>query len=494
MKLSRRELFVPKLRTLHKRGYEAQMDKASTFVTNDPLVHLLNRITWGPLPEELAHAREIGYEAYLDEQLDPQMIDDSEMTDRLRSLPILMMDRHTVYQLSDREYRCSKALATGMIERAIHSKRQLYERVVEFWSDHFNIPGDDEYAPELIAFQRDVIRKHALGNFRDLLIETTKSPAMLYYLDNYSNVVEAPQENYARELMELHTMGVDGGYTEKDVKEVARAFTGWTVHNGTKTGFYFDHESHDTGTKEILGHQFPADRGIEDGLHVLSIVAHHPSTANYICRKLCVRFVSDNPPQSLVDSAAALWQQTNGNIRAVLRHIFLSTEFQESVGQKLRRPLDFLIGAMRATGTTVLYPDKLDEMLNDLGQRPFGWHPPNGYPDVAGAWMSTSGMLARWNIAMILTHGAYSDANEMGYGLLTELRERIGQPDTVGELVDEVASQLFGAPLESADRDYFVHYASDGGTSDAKVTYDLMGRKLGSLYGLMLASPQYQWR
>jgi uncharacterized protein (DUF1800 family) len=457
---------------------------------SDPDLHLLNRITWGPRPADLARIRQIGQEAYLDEQLDPDKLDDSALDERLKSLPILFMKRREAHRLVDREYRAFVALTQGMVQRAVYSQRQLFERMVEFWADHFNMP-DDELGPDLVTYHREVLRRHALGNFRDLLIGTAQNPAMLYYLNNAESDAKHPNENFARELMELHTLGVDGGYTEKDVKAVARAFTGWTVNNALPDGFYFNPEMHDTGSKEVLGHQLPAERGIEDGLHVLSILVNRPATARYLCQKLCVRFVSDQPPISLVESAAAVWIAHEGAIRPVLRHILLSDEFRQSVGQKLRRPLDFFIGALRATGTEIQEFSAMEEMLRELAQVPYGWHPPNGYPDVAPAWMTSAGLLARWNVAQALTHGAYSIADSK---MTTQLEARIGQPQTVGALVEAVAEQVFVTPLPPAMRAALVDFAADGAGSAVAVTPHLLARKLGALYGLMLASPLYQWR
>lgn len=459
-------------------------------VVTDPVVHLLNRISYGPRPESVERARQMGVEAYLDEQLNPDSIDDSAADARLADLPILFMNRRDALRMENREYRAYMALTEGAIVRAVHTERQLLERMVEFWTDHFNIPSD-ELGPDLQVMHREVIRKNALGSFRDLLFGTAQSPAMLSYLDNYLNVAEHPNENYAREIMELHSLGVDGGYTETDVKEVARAFTGWTIQDSTETGFYFDPEVHDTGEKQILGHNLPADRGIEDGLHVLSILSNHPSTAAFMCRKLCIRFVSDNPPQSLLESATNVWMQTSGDIKSVLRHIFLAPEFYESAGQKLRRPLDFFIGALRATGTAFRDYYVMEGMVQDLAQVPYGWHPPDGYPDVAGAWMNSGGLLARWNTAMSLTHSAYSEQDS---GLLPHLHERIGTPATVGELVDAVSRQVFGVSLPDDSRAPFIAYTADGGGADTPVTPHVLAQKLGTLYGLMLASPLYQWR
>jgi uncharacterized protein (DUF1800 family) len=462
-------------------------------LTITPIVHLLNRITWGPRPEEVAHAEAIGYEAVLEEQLNPESLDDQAADAELARLPILFMDRATVHALPSPEYRTFKALVEGMVVRAVYSRRQLLERVVEFWADHFNIPTEG-YSQELVSFQRDVIRRHALGNFRDLLIATAQHPAMLYYLDNANNLAESPNENYARELLELYTLGVDGGYSEDDVKAAARAFTGWTVHNKTPTGFYFNAGNHDTGSKTLLGHTLPAERGLEDGLQVLSIAANHPATAHFLSYKLARRFVSDQPPASLVDQLATVWQASRGDIKTVLRTLFLSAEFKNATGQKFRRPLDFFIGALRATGTRTRHWWLFEELLNNLGQMPYGWAPPNGYPDVAGAWMGTGGLLARWNVAMRLTHGAVSDASDWGWGFTTDLRQRIGDPQSVGALVDAVATQLFGAPLTGDPRQFFVTYVTEDGNAQAPMSLRLLGQKLGSLYGLMLASPYYQWR
>lgn len=491
---TRRELFRTILQLDDaKRPLTTLIPTANEPVTTDPIVHFLNRISWGARPEDVAQTREIGIEAVLEQQLDPENQPDEAANGRLAKIPILSLSRQELYSLRSGEWRTREALMKGMLTRAVYSNHQLLERMIEFWSDHFNIPLE-EYILEFAIFQKDVIRKHALGNFRDLLVATAKSPAMLYYLDNFVNFAENPNENYARELMELHTMGVDGGYTEADVKEVARAFTGWTVRNKTRTGFYFEHYNHDTGEKMVLGQRLAADRGIEDGLQVLEILASHPATARYLSTKLCRRFVSDNPPASLVDKVTAVWQQTDGDIKSVLRTILLSPEFMASSGQKMKRPLDFLIGTLRATGTEAYEWWRLEEMVFTLGQPPYGWHPPNGYPDVAPAWTSTGGLLMRWNVAMQLTHGAYSDAEEEGYGLTTQIRQRIGSPQTVGELVDAVAEQIFGAPLANQNRAAFVAYASDDEGATKPVTLRLLSRKLGSLFGLMLASPIYQWR
>lgn len=455
----------------------------------DPALHVLHRLTYGPRPNDVDHIRQIGIAAYLEEQLAPHTLDDSAADLVMTRFPILAMTRQDVHSMGY-DGRVYNALIQGMIARAVHSRRQLYERMVEFWTDHFNVPAD-EYQHDLVIMHRDVIRRHALGRFRDLVIGTGQHPAMLGYLNQAQSDKDHPNENYARELMELHTMGVDGGYTERDVREAARALTGWTTFDGTPTGFYFDPEMHDTGAKTVLGHAFPADRGIEDGLHLMSLVVNHPATATYICRKLCVRFIADAPPQSIVDSAAAVWVATDGEIVPVLRHIFTSAEFMASAGQKLRRPLDFYIGAVRATGTTIPTDWELNELLNDLAQPPYGWGPPNGYPEVAGAWITSSGLLARWNTAQYLTHEAMSEEYTH---MTTDIANRVGSPGTVGELVDAASGLVFGVPLSGAARAPFIAYAADDGDEYTAISPYLLAQKLGSLVGLLLASPMYQWR
>jgi hypothetical protein len=467
---------------------EALIESVSAFAaetqrsaSSDPALHLLNRLSYGVLPEDMARLSEIGLAAYLEEQLAPETLDDSGMDDILRQLPILAMDRRTIFSLGF-DGRVYNSVIQGMVFRAAWSRRQLYERMVEFWTDHFNIPAED-LVHDVAVLHHAVIRRHALGSFRDLVIGTAQSPAMLYYLDQTYSDKDHPNENYAR---------VDGGYTETDVKEAARALTGWTVHDGTNTGFHFNPEMHDSEAKTILGHDMPAGRGIEDGLHLISIVVNHHETARFLCKKLCIRFVSDTPPESLVESATQIWIDNAGEVIPVLRHIFQSDEFAQSAGQKLRRPLDFIVGALRITHTRFSNPWQMHEMLKDLAQTPYGWTSPDGYPDTATAWLSSSGLLARWNAAMSLTHDAYSDPES---GLSNRLDQLIDSPQTVQDLIDTVATRVFGAPdLSDAEQASYVAFVGDGAGASASVTPKIIAGKLGMLFGLMLASPRYQWR
>ncbi|MEO0561958.1 MAG: DUF1800 domain-containing protein, partial [Chloroflexota bacterium] len=468
---------------------EAMVVAAQGASVDDATHHLVNRITWGATPEELDYARNMGYAAYLDEQLNPAHIADNTEAELYQQYPILQLGVQDMARLGEHsEWRAQQAMLANMIYRALFSRRQLYERMVDFWTDHFNLLLE-ENSRMTVLFHRDTIRPNALGNFRDLLVAVAKSPAMLDYLDNDVNIAESPNENYARELLELHTLGVDGGYTEQDVAEVARVFTGWTTYAGAPNGFFFSRYDHDYGAKTVLGRNLPAERGVEEGLHVLSILANHPSTARYLSRKLCVRFVSDNPPDALVESTAQVWIENEGEIRPVLRHILTSDAFTASVGQKFRRPLEFTIGAARTTKLRYNRPESLYDMLNASGQMPYSWPAPNGYPDVSAAWLNTNGLLYRWNTAMAMTHEAYSSLESPFEADLV-----IGDVATVGEMVDVISTRVYGAPLNAAQAAAFVEFASDGAGPDRAVTPDVRARKLATLYGLMIASPLYQWR
>lgn len=450
--------------------------------------HILNRVTWGARPQDVEQLQALGIQGYIDWQLNHEAIPDPLVDQFVSNRPILTMPVSELIRVASNNY--GVVLQTALwarIFRAAYSERQLYERMVEFWTDHFNVPIADLLVEKIID-DREVIRRHALGSFRDLVFASAQSPAMLYYLNNADSSKEHPNENYARELMELHTLGVDGGYTEADVVEVARAFTGWTVQDGG--GFFFDLSDHDTDQKVVLGHTLPAGRGIEDGLQVLDILVRHPSTAQFISTKLARRFVSDDPPQSVVESTAAVFSATGGNLREVMRHLLTTPEFLASGGQKFRRPLDVVVAMMRALspGLDVGNPDPLISTLEGLGQLPYYWHPPNGYPDAAGAWMNTNGVLQRWNTAMEL-----SLAGD-GYfaGATLNLDNVIPPAASVEELVDVSVDRVLGVPLLSHDRDQLIAYVSRGGTSGT-LTDDLRRTKLPGLVGMLLASPYFQW-
>ena len=352
-----------------------------------------------------------------------------KQADVIASLPAGL--RQALYPAASPEMRRQMEMAGGPQQvvardlmdskmlRAVYSSRQLEEVLADFWFNHFNVyldKGADRYL--ITAYERDVIRPRVLGKFRDLLEATAKSPAMLFYLDNWQSVGEnAPQfrggkqkrrglnENYGRELMELHTLGVDGGYTQKDVTEVARCFTGWTILQPQRGGrFSFNARVHDTGEKTVLGVRIPAGGGIEDGEKVLDILSRSPATAHFLSRKLAMRFVADDPPASLVDRMAATFLKSDGDLREVMRSMLASREFW-SVGayrNKMKSPLEMVASAVRAVGADVDYASALANQVAQLGEPLYRKTEPTGYSNSSGEWLNSAGLLARMNFAMQL--------------------------------------------------------------------------------------------
>lgn len=466
--------------------------RADDFIPRSPELHVLSRITWGVTPRDVERIRQMGIREYIEWQLNPEAIPDPVVDDFMLKRQILSMSAAQLRPIAEQQYGfVYTTLLWARLFRAAYSERQLYEMMVEFWTDHFNIPLED-YLTEKTIDDREVIRKHAMGNFRDLLFASAQSPAMLMYLDNDVSDKEHPNENYARELMELHTLGVNGGYTERDVVEVARALTGWTVRYDRDNMFFFDMNMHDTGEKTVLGVTMPAGRGIEDGLQVLDILAYHPSTARFIAQKLCRRFIADFPPESIVQSTAEVFFNTGGDIRATMRHLLLSDEFMNAYGQKFRRPLDFVIATLRVLrdGLDVDNTYTFIEPLEGMGQLPYAWHPPNGYPDVTDAWLNTNGLLYRWNLAlnMALAGEGYLE------GVALNLDAIIPPAATVGELVDVTVERLLPVSFPPDLRQLLINLINRNGDPAAPVDERLRRQYLPILVGLVIASPQFQWR
>jgi uncharacterized protein (DUF1800 family) len=438
------------------------------------IVHLLNRVTFGARAADLDRVRAIGVNAFLDEQLHPERIADAAMGPRLAAasaatiaprvfavdyykpmvtarqelaaqerassgaprpallrwhlLPIAAVSlpggprpativqqpavtpEEARFQYANQ--RAFDALQAEKLLRAVYSGRQLEEVLVDFWFNHFNVDARKiEERPVTAAYEREVIRPHVLGRFRELLGATAKSPAMLFYLDNWMSAAPAAaksgpprglNENYGRELLELHTLGVDGGYTQHDVIEVARCFTGWTMndpHDGL--GFAFKPGMHDKGAKRVLGHTIKPGRGAEDGDEVLDILARHPSTARFIATKLVRRFVSDDPPPRLVDRAAKTFRKTDGDLREVMRTILTSPEFRDASSRraKVKSPFEYVVSVLRATGAEVRDPRPFVNTIAALGEPLYQFQPPTGYPDYARAWINTGTLFARLNFA-----------------------------------------------------------------------------------------------
>lgn len=466
--------------------------QASAFIS--PELHVLNRVTWGIHPNHMQLIKEMGIARYVEWQLDHENIPDPVMDSFYAEHPMLQMTAADIWRLAQEDPDYGYVIPYwARIYRAVYSERQLFERMVEFWTDHFNVPIGDLLG-EKIVDDREVIRRNALGKFRDLLLASAQSPAMLYYLNQSSSSAEHPNENYARELMELHTLGVDGGYSEADVKEVARAFTGWTVRDGWADGFYFDIAMHDGGEKTILGYALPAGRGIEDGLQVLDILATHPSTAHFVSYKLCRRFISDTPPDSIVQSTTSVFVQSEGDLKQVMRHILNSPEFAASAGQKFRRPLDYFVAMLRALSPGLkIQPIAywIAFALEELGQLPYNWGPPNGYPDAAGAWMSTHGLLGRWNLGLVFpqTSEGWIDGIELELGAV------IARADTAGELLDAAATAVLGSSeqLSPEDRTALLTFVTEDGNEAHRLEDWERRDKLATLLGLIFASPYFQW-
>jgi uncharacterized protein (DUF1800 family) len=338
----------------------------------------------------------------------------------------------------------NQELIESRLYRALYSSRQLEEVLVDFWLNHFNVfNGKGPVRVLLTSYERDAIRPNVFGRFRDLLLATARHPAMLYYLDNWQSQtprddpsalpanIRRPglNENYGRELMELHTLGVDGGYTQDDVIAVARCFTGWTIYDLGKFGEYqFNPGVHDRKEKVVLGHKIAAGGGEQDGLQVIDILARHPSTARFISRKLAQRFVADGPPQPLIDRMAATFTKTDGDLRAVLETMFTSREFMsEGAWQsKLKSPLELVLSAARALGADVSDSGALAQRIADLGQPLYGKVEPTGYPDTIAAWANSAGFLGRMNFASALTGGQVAGATVDSTRLPRNVRDATG--------------------------------------------------------------------
>jgi len=351
--------------------------------------------------------------------------------------------KEALLALNNPEQVVGDELMQAKLLRAIYSARQLDEVMTDFWFNHFNVfigKGADRYL--VTSYERDRIRPHALGKFEDLLVATAKSPAMLFYLDNWlsvgpdSDIARGirnnpnrlrrrrpplnPQqargkgkrngglnENYGRELMELHTLGVNGGYTQQDVTEVARVLTGWTIDQPQKGGgFKYEERMHEPGTKIVLGHRIK-EHGEKEGLEVLHLLAHHPSTAHFVCTKLAMRFVSDDPPSALVDRMSQTFLKKNGDIREVLKTMFQSPEFWSDAAYraKVKTPLEFVVSAVRATGANVTDALPMARQLNQLGMPLYGMQPPTGYSMKEDAWVNSSALLGRMNFSLALMSG-----------------------------------------------------------------------------------------
>jgi uncharacterized protein (DUF1800 family) len=543
------------------------------------IIHALNRLAFGARPGDVQKVRAIGLDNWIDQQLHPEKIDDSSLDDFLKHYSILNEDQSQLlqdYTIAQRDRRQIKRAAgdtsrtamshddsmafqqialkrrgvTGQLQservaRAVVSNRQLDEVMTDFWLNHFNVfaqkgPPEVYYLAE---YERDVIRPHALGKFRDLLEAVAKSPAMLFYLDNARSMADSTRprlasynqnpgrragalgglggirrrpngnipmpgrgviggvfggnprppvigadpagagqaaqrirkaqagglnENYGRELLELHTLGVDGGYTQQDVINVARALTGWTINPPAQGGgFVFRPQMHDAGEKIVLGHKLAAGRGIEDGEDVLDIVSRSPATAHFIATKLVRHFVSDNPPQALVDQAARVFLKTDGDIREVVRTIITSNEFfsQQAYRSKVKSPFEVVVSAMRAMGAEPDSTPRTAQVVAYLGEPIYGHQAPNGYPDTGDAWMNAGAILNRINFGMSVAANRIPGAHISGVPGLDTL---VAAPRA--KQVDAVVSLMLGGSISPDTRAILMSGENPLATTAAPVT------------------------
>ncbi|MFL5578620.1 MAG: DUF1800 domain-containing protein [Gemmatimonadaceae bacterium] len=573
-------------------AFPAPGAEARELAADQQVVHALSRLTFGPRPGDAARVRAAGLERWIAEQLQPERIDDHAAEQALagyetlgKSPPELMRDypppafllarkgararlrgdtvapsprsltgedSAELRQAARRASRVAQEVASARVARAVASERQLQEVMVDFWENHFNVyaargPVERYY---LADFDQRAIRPHALGRFRDLLGAVAKSPAMLYYLDNWQSEADsgrprlsgrdararargrrepgrmlsvrggpaavlpsrrggppAPRrglnENYGRELLELHTLGADGGYTQADVVDVARALTGWTVERPREGGgFVFRPAMHDAGEKVVLGHRLPAGRGIDDGEEVLDIVARHPATARFIATKLARRFVSDTPPASLVERAARRFTETDGDIRQVVWTIVTSPEFYSRAAYraKVKSPFELVVSALRAVDAAPDSGARQARLVAQLGQPLFGHQAPNGWPETGEAWINAGAILNRINFGLALAAGRVPGASPTGWPGAAALAAapRSAQVEgVVAALLSGDASPDTRAILLSGEHPFLASGAigadtTAGGGESFGPRADLQG--LAQVVGLAIGAPEFQRR
>jgi uncharacterized protein (DUF1800 family) len=438
--------------------------------------------------------------------------------------------RETLMAINNPQQVVTSELVQSKLLRAVYSERQLDEVMTDFWFNHFNVfigKGADRYM--LTGYERDVIRPHALGKFEDLLVATAQSPAMLFYLDNWLSVgpdsdfangipkrnnnynwrrpprpprpMPAKQgkgrrsglnENYGRELMELHTLGVNGGYTQRDVTEVARVLTGWTLKQPRQGGgFVFEERMHEPGDKRVLGHRIKSG-GEKEGREVLHILAHHPSTAKFISTKLAMRFVSDDPPSALVDRMTQTFLKKNGDISEVLKTVFRSPEFwaPESYRAKVKTPLEFVTSAVRASGAEVSDAMPLTRQLQNLGMPLYGMQPPTGYSMKADTWVNSSALLGRMNFALALTAGKLKGVQvDLGQMLVPSASPADSQATLLA-----LENSLLAGNVSRQTHDTIAAQMNDPKISQHPLNDPTRPPNTSAIAGLLLGSPEFQRR
>lgn len=441
-----------------------------------PIGRLVRRATMGITAEDVALAKQMGWQGYLNWQLNYTRIDDSECENVVaQKWPLMSMTSDQLGQLSD-QGEVYRQLRESTIYRAAFSRRQLYQRMVEFWTDHFN--QDLEKVGYLyVADLRDVIRKHALGKFPDMLRASAHSPSMLVYLDQNTSRGSAPNQNYARELMELHTLGVDNGYTQNDVAELSRVLTGWTIQG--RGNFFFNPNIHDRGAKTVMGLSIPAApasqgaAGIQEGEAVLDMLVKHPNTARFIARKMLAWLLDPQPTETQIETVAAVYRATGGDIKAMIR-VILNDAWLPAAPVKLKRPFHLLVSALRSAKPTVTSLSNMNSQLNNLGHTLFGWDTPDGYPDRVEYWAGN--IVPRWNFA-----SQFSSLNSATTLAIDVSPYRAGSPAAAVDLLDQ---NFFGGEMPAVTRNALLAYAGNGPLTESR-TRELMS--------LAISSNAFQW-
>ncbi len=492
-------------------------------------VHVLSRMAFGHTKADLDAIKSGAFRVndWFEAQLAPDGTENDALTQKLAGFQTL--DKQ-IWELI-RDYPQPAQGVTGptvrdviaellraTLLRKLYSKWQLKEVLVDFWTDHFNINMyDDLQQWGKSVDDREVIRRHALGNFHAMLLASAKSPAMVAYLDNNTNTRQAPNENYAREVMELHTLSVNGPYNQTDVQNLAKCFTGWTVYGRgpnvaveRRGTFYFNPNVHDTSNKTLGYMAAPVQgrsgaAGIQEAEGVIEVLAKHDWTAEFIATKLVRKFVADDPPMSLVEAVKRKFQDAStapDQIAQCVRVIFQSAEFRQSYGQKTRRPLDFVVAAMRAvdanvdtTGDNISFLERVlvRGYLAPQGHNLFGKVFPDGYPDVGVEWVNTNALLNRWNFALNLVKNRLEQRTQPALVNLLPWINTV-QPQTVAGLVDAMLDRLLGYTVDTADRDALIAYVAQGRPGTTPLTDQIKTVKGPELAAIVIASPYFQAR
>ena len=502
-------------------------------------VHVLNRLAYGPSPASLADVQQLGVEAWIWAQLHPEELEDGAVEAKLsnfRSLQMSTAERLAAYEpeaklakergvdLTDPEARAKLLeempmgamprqmgleLIAAKLIRATESRRQLQEVLLDFWFNHFNVAAQKGAVRWMLAsYEQTALRPHLFGSFRALLGAVAHHPAMLFYLDNWMSTregldlaalrrsgVPVPKklaevgklglnENYARELLELHTLGVDGGYTQADVREVARCFTGWGIEKPRQLGtFAFHPLAHDSGEKHLLGTTIAAGGGMDDAEHVLDVLAAHPSTAHFLARKLAQKFVADEPPPALVERLAETYLQTHGDLSRVYLALFQSPEFwsEQAFNGKTKTPLEFAVSAVRALGGNTFGDGPLVKAVDAMGEQLYRAQPPTGWPEVATPWVNAGALVTRINFALALTAGRIP-------GTQVALPEGAAGTSPSAS-VDALARAVLHAPLSETTRATLLRAL---GEDDIMPDGERRPVDSAKVAGLLLGSPEFQ--